>query len=325
MDTRTFGEIDGKPCMEATIRSQGGATAKIIGYGAVIRDLVVPAPGGPRRVVLGLDTLDDYLKHSPHFGALAGRCANRIAGGKFTLDGRDYAIPTNDHGKHSLHGGGKGFGKRVWTLAASDTHSATLTLHSPDGEAGYPGALDASCTYRFADAATLRIEIEARADAPTLCNLALHSYFNLDGSADARDHEVRIGGSFRTPADSDLIPTGEIVAVAGTDWDFRRARPVRNPKGVLYDDNFVIEAMPGADGLAFAASARSPRDGFTLEVHTDQPGVQFYDGAKVACPVPGLGGARYGAHAGLCFEPQTFPDAIHRRHFPSPVLRPGEV
>jgi aldose 1-epimerase len=170
------------------------------------------------------------------------------------------------------------------------------------------------------------VELEATTDAPTILNLAHHSYFNLDGSADVRDHEVRFNCHFVTPTDADLIPTGEIRAVAGTPFDFTASRPIRNEAGQLYDINFVIAPMPDpATGLAHAATVRSPKNGLTLDVHTDQPGLQFYDAAKLWCPVPGLGGAHYGPHSGLALECQLFPDAPHRRHFPSAVLRPGQT
>ncbi len=201
----------------------------------------------------------------------------------------------------------------------------TLVLDSPDGDAGFPGALRATCVYALLEPATLLVELTATCDAPTIVNLAHHSYFNLDGSPDILDHEVTLAAGFLTETDPDLIPTGQILSVAGTPYDFRTARPVRNPSGTTYDTNFVIAPMPDPrSGLAHAATVRSPKNGLTLELHTNQPGVQFYDAAKVNCAVPGLGGAHYGAHAGLCLEAQNFPDAPNHRHFPSSVLRPGE-
>ena len=323
MDVHVIGESDGVPVVEAAIRAPSGAAAKIMSWGGVLRDLTVPARGGTQRVVLGLNTLADYERHSPHFGATAGRFANRIAHGRFPLDGRDYSLPLNQAGKHSLHGGGHGFGRRPWKLGAHDASSVTLELHSRDGDAGYPGNLDITCAYRLVGAATLEVEMRAVSDAPTILNLAHHSYFNLDGSADARDHELLLNADFYTPVDEDLIPTGEILRVAETPFDFRASRAVRNASGQLYDHNFVLAREPDPEtGLAHAATLRSKRNGLTMEVHTTEPAVQFYDGAKLDLPVPGLGGARYGAHAGFCFEPQTYPDAPNRRHFPSAVLRP---
>ena len=325
MDVRKFGEVDGVEVFEATLRSAAGATASVITWGAVLRDLVVPAGGGPQRVVLGLNSLEDYRQYSPHFGATPGRYANRIAAGRFVLDGKPYQLPLNEKGKNTLHGGPQGFGKRVWTLVSADRSSVTLKLDSPDGDAGFPGNLQAICIYALLEPSILLVELTATSDAPTIVNLAHHSYFNLDGSPDVLDHEVMIDAAFRTPTDADLIPTGEISAVADTPYDFRTARPVRHPSGTAYDANFVIRPMPDPlTGLARAATVRSAKNGLSLEVHTNQPAVQFYDAAKLNCPVPGLGGAHYGPHGGLCFEAQNYPDAPNHRHFPSCVLRPGE-
>ncbi len=225
--------------------------------------------------------------------------------------------------KHMLHGGTKAFGQRLWKLGAYDGSSVSMTLESPDGEAGFPGALTATCVYRMLEPATLRVELSAVTDKPTVVNLTQHAYFNLDGSTDILDHEVTLFADFYTPADDELIPTGEIRSVAGTPYDFRVARPVRHPSGTTYDTNFVAALRPGADGLAPVARVRSPLNGLTMSFYSTEPGVQLYDAAKLDCPVPGLNGARYGAHAGLCLEPQAFPDSPNRRHFTDCVLRPG--
>ena len=326
MQVRSFGEADGVDIKEITLRNAAGATATVITWGAVLRDLLVPALAGPQRVVLGLNSIEDYRAYSSHFGATPGRFANRIAGGQFSLDGRSYTLPTNDKGKNTLHGGPRGFGKRPWRLDHADEASVVLMLDSPDGDAGFPGALQATCTYTLLDPGTLVVDLRATTDAPTLVNLSHHSYFNLDGGPDILDHEVQLNAPFMTPADVDSIPTGEIRAVAGTAYDFTTMRTVRNPSGVAYDNNFVIAATPDpVTGLAHAATVRSPRTGLTLELHTDQPAFQFYDAAKLNCPVPGLGGAHYGPHGGLALEAQVYPDAPHHRHFPSAVLRPGET
>ena len=326
MQVRSFGDADGVDIKEITLRTTSGATASVITWGAVLRDLVVPSRGGPQRVVLGLNSIEDYRSYSPHFGAVPGRFANRIAGGQFMLDGRRSTLPTNDKGKNTLHGGPKGFGKRPWRLEDADDASVTLALDSPDGDAGFPGAVRATCRYALRDPGTLVVHLDATCDAPTLVNLSHHSYFNLDGSPDVLDHELLLNAPFMTPADVDNIPTGEIRAVADTPYDFTAMRPVRNAAGATYDNNFVIGPEPDPDtGLAHAATVRSPRNGLALEVHTDQPGLQFYDASKLNCPVPGLGGAHYGPHGGLALECQLYPDAPHRRHFPSAVLRPGQT
>ena len=324
MSMHVFGDVDGVPVVEVTIASKAGAVAKILSWGAVLRDFVVPTSKGPQRVTLGLNTLPDYQAHSPSFGAVPGRFANRIANGSFTLDGTVHFLHHKPGEKHTLHGGPQGFGKRLWKVSAQDSTSVTLTLNSPDGDGGFPGDLTATCVYRMLEPATLRVELSAVCDRPTIVNLTQHAYFNLDGSPDILDHEVTLNCDFYTPTDAELIPTGEIRAVAGTPYDFRKARPVRNDSGTTYDTNFVAVSQPGEDGLAHMATVRSPKNGLTLELHTSEPGVQFYDAAKLNCPVPGLDGAHYGAHAGLCLEPQVFPDSPNRRHFSDCVLRPDE-
>jgi aldose 1-epimerase len=289
-----------------------------------VRDLVAPSSNGLQRVVLGLNTIEDYIAHSPSFGAVPGRFANRIANGRFTLDGVAYQLERRPGQKHTLHGGPNGFGHRIWKLGAYDSSSVELTLESPDGDAGFPGALTATCVYRLLEPATLRVELSAVSDRPTIVNLTQHSYFNLDGSPDILDHEVTLFADFYTPADSELIPTGEIRAVAGTPYDFRQPRPVRNPTGTAYDTNFVAALEPDEEGLAQIATVRSPRNGLTLSLFSTEPGVQFYDSAPLNVPVPGLGGAQYGAHAGLALEPQAFPDSPNRRHFTDCVLWPED-
>jgi aldose 1-epimerase len=318
-----FGRIDGAPVYEAAIASKAGASAKILSWGAVLRDFVAPTAKGPQRVVLGLNSIEDYLAYSPHFGAVPGRFANRIANGRFVLDGVEHQLDRKPGQKHTLHGGPKGFGHRLWTMVASDASSVSLSLVSPDGDAGFPGALTATCVYRMLEPATLRVELSAVSDKPTVVNLTQHSYFNLDGSPDILDHEVTLFADFYTPADADLIPTGEILTVAGTPYDFRSARPVRHPAAIAYDTNFVASRQRGPDGIAPVALVRSPTNGLSMRLFSTEPGVQFYDAATLDCPAPGLGGARYGAHAGLCFEPQAFPDSPNRRHFTDCVLRPG--
>ena len=325
MSARVFGTIDGAEAYEVLIASKAGASAKILTWGAVIRDLVVPTARGPQSVTLGLDTLEDYVAHSPHFGAVAGRFANRIANGRFVLDGVEYVLDRKPGQKHTLHGGPKAFGERIWRLGACDDSSVAMTLELPDGEAGFPGAMTATCIYRMLEPATLRVELSAVSDKPTVVNLTQHANFNFDGSSDILDHEVTLFADFYTPADAELIPTGEIRSVAGTPYDFRVARPVRHASGTAYDTNFVAALRPGADGLAPVASVRSPLNGLTMSFHSTEPGVQLYDSAKLNCPVPGLHGAHYGAHAGLCLEPQAFPDSPNRRHFTDCVLRPGST
>ncbi len=330
-----FGHLpDGTPVREVTLRSAAGASATVMEWGAVVRDMSVKVAGKDQRVVLGFTELDHYLKHSPHFGAIAGRFANRIAGGRFMLDGALYQLPLNQDGRHSLHGGGNGFGKRPWTIAHHDAMSVTLVLVSPDGDHGYPGAMTVTCRYTLAEPATLRVDLTATTDAPTVINLCHHSYFNLDGAPDVLDHELEVRANLITPVDADLIPTGEIASVAGTPFDFRKARPIRHPGADgarhWYDHNFILrrdrrEIQADAPELAHAATLRAPSNGLAMQVWTSEPACQVYDGSKMGTPVPGLEGKPYGAAAGICLEPQHVPDSPNLPHFPTTLLRPGAV
>ncbi len=328
MAIRTFGQLEGQDILEITLDNGAGTQASILTYGATVRDLVVPSPTGPRRVLLGYNSVEDYAAHGSHAGAVAGRFANRIAHGRFSIDGTSFQVVCNQAGRHALHGGGKphGFGVRPWVLLAHDARSVTLGLHSPDGDGGFPGALDVRCTYRLTGNASLITSLRAMTSAPTVVNLAQHAYFNLAGGGDVLDHDLQIHAGFYTPVDGDLIPTGEVRAVDGTPFDFRHRRPLRWQTGQglqAYDHNFVLDGPRGT--LRPAASLHAPGGDLTMEVWTTEPAVQLYDAAKMAPPVPGLGGARYGARSGLCLECQTFPDAPNRGHFPSALLRPGEV
>jgi aldose 1-epimerase len=335
---RTFGSIGEQTIHEIAIASpDGSARAKVIAFGATLRDLEVKrANGQMQRVVLGFETLEDYIKHSPHAGATAGRFANRIKAGRFELDGKSYTLPLNENGRTALHGGGPtGFAKLPWVVTHSDAHSATFAHTSPDGTNGYPGTMLVSCRYQLLDGGALRIVMEATTDAATVVNLAHHSYFNLDGSADILDHTLAIRSNLMTPIDGDLIPNGEMRAVAGTAWDFRTARPIRMMGGdgtrVWYDHNWILRrdrseacAHP-TERIAHAATLASVKSGLTMETWTTEPALQFYDGFKLNVAVPGHGGVRCGANAGLCLEAQHCPDSPNLPHFPSTVLRPGAV
>jgi aldose 1-epimerase len=327
---------DGTPIHEVLLRSPAGAEARVIDWGATLRDLTVPRrSGGSQRVVLGLADLADYQQHASHMGAIAGRYANRISGGRFTLDGREYQLPLNQDGRHSLHGGGQGFGKRPWTIVRHDAASVTLALVSPDGDAGFPGTVNLWCRYSLVGDATLRIELSATTDAPTVINLAHHSYFKLDDGPDILDHELEVRANLMTPVDADLIPDGSLAPVAGTPFDFRRPRPIRfeNPDGTRfwYDHNYVLRRdrrePSTAQGLelAHAATLSSPRSGLSMQLWTTEPALQVYDGFKLNTPVAGLDGNPYGANAGIALEPQHVPDSPNLPHFPSTTLRPGEV
>jgi aldose 1-epimerase len=322
MSIERFGSLDGQDVLQVSLTGPDGMEMKVLTWGAVVRDLVVPSAAGQQRVVLGLNSVEDYVAHSPYFGAIVGRHANRIGGACFTLNGETYRLDANE-GHNQLHGGTMGFGSRLWSIIDHSAASVTLSLVSEDGDMGYPGRLVATCTYTLLPSCGLRIVLEATCDRPTPVNLTTHGYFNLDGSADISSHELMIAGDHITPTRPDLIPTGEIRAVAGTDYDFTAARPIHGAQHTLYDTNFVLRGPYGE--LRHAATLASPKSGVSMELWTTEPGVQFYDGHLLDMPVQGLGGARYGRHGGLCLEPQRFPDSPNNAHFPSSLLVPGQV
>ena len=261
-----------------------------------------------------------YPEHSPYFGAIVGRVANRIGKAKFSLDGATYALSPNE-GANQLHGGPKGFGVRNWTIAAYDGKSVTLTLDSPDGDMGYPGALDVSVTYTL-NGHRLDLEFNATTSQATPVNITQHNYFNLMGQGDVGGHTLWVAGHAYTRLDDEQIPTGEIVPVAGTDLDFTTPRSLSAPGGgtARIDHNFCLDTR--RDPAAPVVVLTAPDNSLTLRLFTDQPGLQVYSGWKLDLDVPGLDGASYPECAGLCLEDQIFPDAINNPHFPSPVITP---
>lgn len=334
----SFGRIGDGNIREICLRSVDGSIAgSVIELGAALRDLRVRrADGSMQRVVLGLNSAADYRDHSPHMGAIAGRFGNRIGGGQFSLDGVVYKLPLNENGRTALHGGGAtGFGKSAWTLIHAVANAATLALHSPDGDNGYPGAVTVTCRLTLESAATLRIELWAVTDAPTILNLCHHSYFNLDGSAEVLDHCLMVHADLYAPTNADVIPDGTLAQVADTPLDFRTPRSVRgcmqdNPR-IGIDNTYMLrrDRIERGDrsclALAHAATLASERSGLAMQCWTTEPALQVYDGFKLNVPVPGLDGARYGACGGIALEPQHVPDSPNLPHFPSTVLRPGRV
>ena len=324
---RLFGQLTDGTQIDEVVISAGDLSVAIISWGAVIRDLRYR---GQSRV-LGFEKLEDYPAHSPHCGAIAGRYANRIAEGRFTLDGIAYQLDRNEGGRNHLHGGSKAFGKRPWQIVDAADDNVTLRLVSADGEAGYPGQLTATCQYRAAADGSLTLTLEAVTDRATIVNLAGHSYFNLDGGADILSHDLQINADHYTPVDAELIPTGEIAAVAGTAFDFRQPRAIKdnaakgqNHSEQKFDHNFVINTPASATPRPIA-TVTGPLSRTRLVVESTEPGVQFYDAAKMNVPVPGLDGKHYGPHAGLCLEAQRFPDTPNHPNFGSAVLRPCET
>ena len=311
----TFGEINGKPVKQFSLKSETGVEVDIIEFGVAVRDWRVPVDGALRTVVLGFDRLEDYLEHSPHFGALAGRVANRIADASFVIDGKTYNTEPNWHG-HTLHGGSGGLGRVVWTGKADDAGNAvTFTYHSPDGDMGFPGTVDFTAVYTL-KGNKLKLELSATTDKATPISLVQHQYFNLGTGPDVLDHSYQINSSAYTQPGEMLIPTGAILPSRGTNYDLRTPRTMLNNGQPLdYDLNLVLDN--GRDLSEPVATVKGPDGKLTLKLWTDRPGLQVYNSVTTDVPVPGLNGKTYGRHCGFCLEDQNFPDAVHNPHFPS--------
>ena len=320
---KEFGALpDGTVVHEVTLK-KGDLEASVLTLGATIRDLKV----GGQSVVLGFDDLEGYLEHSPYCGVIAGRCANRISGGKMTIDGVEHQLVLGEGEVHQLHGGPQGFAKRVWQIEQNDKASVLLKLVSEDGDMGFPGTVETLARYTLTGSGALRLKISATTDKTTPVNLTQHSYFNLDGSDTILDHTLEIAAETYLPVDADLIPTGEIRNVAWTPYDFRAGKKVRRKPGeedVVYDHNFCLSDAH-RDAVAFAAALEDKDGNRRMEVWTTEPGVQFYDAGKLDVAVPGLGGKTYGAHAGLCLEAQRWPDSVNQDNFTSVLLKPSET
>ncbi len=333
-----FGTLPDGRVVEEVILSNGTLTARIITWGAALRCLDVPdRDGRPADVLLGYADLGAYLDHPQYFGASVGRYANRIRGGRFSLDGRDYTLPTND-GPNTLHGGPDGFDRRLWQVESVEggtTPSVTLRYVSPDGEGGFPGTLTASVTYTLAAPDTLRIAYSATTDRPTIVNLTNHSYFNLAGEASGRpvlDHVVTIPAERYTPVDATQIPTGEFAPVAGTPFDFRQPRSlgarirdgseVQLLRGHGYDHNYVISESP-AEAPRLVARVEDPASGRVLEVASTAPGVQLYSGNMLDATSAGKSGLAYRQSDAFAIEPELFPDTPNQPGFGSARLDPG--
>jgi aldose 1-epimerase len=325
-DGEVFGTTQaGEAVRRFTIRG-GGLTANIIGLGAIVQDLRLNGHDAP--LVLGYDRFEPYETDRAFFGAVVGRFANRIGGGRFTIAGQRYQTERNFLGKHTLHGGSEGFFHRPWTVSLHGRDFVTLTLHDPDGAMGFPGSLDVTCTYRLKIPGTLSMELTATCEEPTLCNLAQHSYFNLDdgGAGDILDHRLMLNAGAYTPVDDEMIPTGAVKPVDGTPFDFRQARALRmemEGEQLRYDLNYCLASSRGP--LHQAAWVQGASSGVEMEVWTTEPGLQLYSGQFVAPTSAGLDGRRYKAFSGLCLEAQTWPDAPNRPYFPQATLWPGQI
>jgi aldose 1-epimerase len=325
---------EGTPVDLYTLVNDHGVEVKITNYGGIIVSLLVPDRQGEMAdVVLGFETLTPYLDRHPFFGALVGRYANRIAGGKFSLNGLEYSLAQNN-GPNHLHGGLKGFDKAVWQadpFSGEEKVGLNLTYLSPDGEEGYPGALTARVDYTLNNDQALKIDYYATTDQDTILNLTNHTYFNLAGTGDILDHVVMLNAGQFTPIDQTLIPTGELRDVKGTPMDFTQPVAIgarinqdddqlRYAQG--YDHNWVLNNPEGALGLA--ATVYEPTTGRVLEVYTTQPGVQFYTGNFLNGAFTGKGGTTYHQRTGFCLETQHFPNSPNQPDFPSVLLRPGQ-
>lgn len=321
--TRTFGTLDGKRVDAFTLTSDTGVSVDIISYGVVVRDWRVPVSGeAPRQVVLGFEEFDPYPIHSPHFGALAGRVANRIAGGSFDLDGQTYRLGANEGGT-TLHGGPEGLGRQIWDGEAdSADNSVRFSFFSPDGAMGFPGAVGFTATYRL-KGNRLKLELTANPDRRTPISLVQHQYFNLGTTQDVLDHEFWIDASARSEVNEALIPTGAILPTRGSDHDFRtKAHTLRKADGSPIECDLNLVLATGRNHAEPIAVVRGPDGKLTLKLWTDQPAVQLYNGLWTDVAVPGLGGRTYGRFSGFCLEDQMYPDALHQPHFPSIIVSP---
>ena len=329
-----FGRLpDRRVVKRFELRNRHGMSARLMTYGAILTELQVPDRNGKfTNVVHGFDNLRAYLAGHPHFGAICGRVANRIAKARFTLDGQEYLL-ANNNGPNHLHGGLIGFDKVLWKAKPLkiDDHEVSIVFSylSRDGEEGYPGNLDVRVTYTLTDKNELRIDYSATTDKATPVNITNHSYFNLAGNGDVLGHEMFITADRCTPVDDELIPTGEIAPVKGSPLDFTKPELIGarieqlKPKPGGYDHNFVLNDE--GKSLALAARVREPKSGRVMEVLTTEPGIQLYTGNFLQGQVRGLNGEPSLQHSGFCLETQHFPDSVNRPNFPSTILRPGKM
>jgi len=328
-----FGQADGKAVELYTLRNSKGAEAQICNYGGIVTSLKVADKNGNfSDVVLGYDNLEGYIKATPYFGCLVGRYGNRIANGKFTLNGKEYKLAQNN-GQNSLHGGVKGFDKVVWDVIKATGNSLQLQYLSKDGEEGFPGDLNITAVYTLTEDNALRLDFTARTDADTHCNLTHHSYFNFAGKGDILNHVVTINADKFTPVDANLIPTGELRPVKGTQFDFTKPTVVglrinnddeQLKLGKGYDHNWVLNKSRAGE-LTLAATVTESTSGRVMEVWTTEPGMQFYTGNFLDGTITGKTGWKYEFRNGFCMEPQHYPDSPNQPNFPTTVLKPGQT
>lgn len=325
MKKRIFGKHEGRDVTEITLESAEAAMS-ILNFGCVLRDWRVDGPSGSLPMVLGFESFEGYDRFSRSHGAIVGRIANRTAGAVFEINGRSYPL-TRNHGpdkRHHIHGGATGLGRRLWDMEAdSGAEAVHLRYVSPDGEEGYPGTVVFDVTYRL-EGGRLTCAMRGMPDRPTPINLAHHAYFNLGGGGTVRDHVLFVDAAAFTPLDAEAIPLGTIEPVEGTHLDFREPRSIEesDPERRGIDNNYVLD--PARDPAAPVAWAHCPRSARRLRVWTTEPGLQVFNAATMTVGAPGHDGERYGPFAGLCFEAQHFPDAMHNPDWPS-ILRAPEA
>lgn len=325
----SWGEADGKPVELFTLTNSKGTKVKISNYGGTVTSFIIAnKEGKPTEIVVGFDSIDQYLKQPPYFGATIGRYGNRIGKGQFTLNGTSYQLTLND-GKNHLHGGTKGFDKQVWDVVSYDSTSPSLTLHylSKDGEEGYPGNLNVTVTYTLTDNNELKFDYSAETDKATPVNLTNHSYFNLSGdvSNTILNHTLMINADSYTPVDSTLITTGELAPVKGTPFDFTTPKKIGQDITKVdnsYDHNWVLNRKD--TGMMKAALLSDSLSGITLEVLTTEPGLQFYSGNFLDGKFINRDGKPVNYHTALCLETQHYPDSPNKSNFPSTILEPGQ-
>lgn len=316
-----FGDYQGKRVDQFRLVSDTGVTVDLIGYGVVVCDWRVPIAGGERSVVLGYENFDAYPKFSPHFGSVAGRVANRVKGASFDLDGKTYQLPANE-GDLQLHGGTEGLGRQVWDAQPDEANNSVRFTHfSPDGAMGYPGNVHFTATYTLTGN-RLRLEFAATTDQATPISLVQHQYFNLGTTELVLDHTIQVNSSAYTELGAGLAPTGAILPSAGTIYDLRTPRTMRDAAGqpVDYDIGMVLDT--GRDFADPIATVVGPDQALTLKLWSDRPGLQVYNGVMTNSPVPGLSGKRYPKHCGFCLEDQALADAVHNPHFPNIIYSP---
>lgn len=321
-DQKAFGTTpDGKTVHRVCLEG-GGLRANFLTWGASLQSLHLE--GHAPSLVLGFDSLEDYIDHGLYFGASVGRFSNRVANGRFQLDGKSHQLDQNQNGQHTLHGGSEGCSTQIWTIADLGSSHVDFILRLEDGHMGFTGNATLTCSYVLKDDGTLAVTYVTRSDAPTLAGMTHHSYFTLDGEGDVRDHEFQFHADEYLPVDAELIPTGTIQTVDKTPFDFRKPSDLRErtDAGTVYDHNFCLSHT--RRNLQHVATVQSARSHIKMDVATTEPGLQFYAAHAMDIHANGLEGKQYGAFSGFALEPQNWPDAPNHDSFPNAILRPDE-